>query len=210
MSQDSRPGHAGYMSRPSLAELARVYAKIGLLGFGGGYAVLAFIHDEVVDRRRWLNAQQFDHLVEMSSFAPGATTVNVMAAIAYRLHGWRGLVLGTLAVLWPSFLLVAALARVTTVLHVAWVEGALRGVEVAVIGLLADVVFTLSREIPRVPVTIAMAVGAGILVLAGLNPALVLLFVALAGLLDYLIRRKPLPEGMGGGGIGRQASADRP
>jgi chromate transporter len=187
-------GHMGYLTRPPLSELAKVYVKIGILGFGGGYAVLAFIRDEVVERHQWLDATQFDHVVEMASFAPGATTVNVMAAIAYRLNGWRGLVLGTVAVLWPSFLLVAALARLTAVLHVGWVEGALRGVEVAVIGLLADVVLTLSREIPRVPVTIAMGVGAAILVLMGLNPALTLFFVATAGLIDYLVRRKPYPE----------------
>ncbi len=174
--------------------MVQVYGKIGILGFGGGYAVLAFIRSETVEERRWLTPEQFDHILEMTSFAPGATTVNVMAAIAYRLRGWPGLLAGTVAVLWPSFLMILALARLTEALHDPWVLGALKGVEVAVVGLLIDVVVTLAKEVPRAAITVALGVLAGVLVLLGINPALTLLLVAAIGLADYLIRRRPLPE----------------
>jgi chromate transporter len=183
--------HAG---RPTLAELVKVYGKIGILGFGGGYAVLAFIRTETVERQRWITAAQFDHIVEMMSFAPGATTINVMAAIAYRLNGWAGLVAGTVAVLWPSFVLILLMARLTAVLHSPWLAGALKGVEVAVVALLIDVVITLGKEVPRALLTVCLGVLAAVLVLVGVNPALTLLLVATLGLIDYLIRRRPLPD----------------
>ncbi|MCY0881760.1 MAG: chromate transporter, partial [Firmicutes bacterium] len=92
-------------SPPSLTALMSVYMKIGILGFGGGYAVLSFIRTEIVTEHAWLSGSQFDHVVEMTAFAPGPTTSNVLASIAYRLHGWRGLIFGITAALWPSFLL---------------------------------------------------------------------------------------------------------
>ncbi len=114
---------------PSLLALIGVYTKIGILGFGGGYAVLAFIRSEVVDKHGWQSAEQFDHVVEMTAFAPGPTTSNVLAAIAFRLHGWKGMVLGSIAALWPSFVLIMILAAVTRVLHNPWLSGALHGIE---------------------------------------------------------------------------------
>lgn len=182
------------LSHPTLGELVKVYGKIGILGFGGGYAVLAFIRSETVERQKWITEAQFDHVVEMMSFAPGATTINVMAAIAYRLQGWPGLLTGTVAVLWPSFVLILALAQVTAVLHNPWVAGSLKGVEVAVVGLLIDVVVTLAKEVPRAAITVALAVLAGALVFLGINPALTLLLVAAIGLMDFLIRHRPLPD----------------
>lgn len=171
-----------------------MYGKIGILGFGGGYAVLAFIRTETVERQRWITAAQFDRMVEMMSFAPGATTINVMAAIAYRLNGWRGLLAGTAAVLWPSFVLILLMARLTAVLHSPWLAGALKGVEVAVVGLLIDVVIMLGKEVPVALLTVCLALLAAVLVLVGVNPALTLLMVAALGLVDYLIRRRPLPD----------------
>jgi chromate transporter len=170
---------------PSFKKLIQVYSKIGLLGFGGGFAVLAFIRSEVVDRQQWLTASQFDQMVEMSAFAPGPTTTNVLAAIAYRLLGWRGLVLGTIAVLWPSFLLILGLAKVTAVLHDPWITGALRGMEIAVVGLLVDVVWTLWRDVPHRIITASVATATGVFTWAGINPVLIVLAAAAFALMTF-------------------------
>ena len=178
--------------KPSLKTLLQVYGKIGILGFGGGFAVLSFIRSEVVTRHHWLTEEQFDHVVEMTSFAPGPTTTNVMAAIAYRLLGWQGLVLGTVAVLWPSFLLILALSKLTRLLHSVWMVGVLRGIELAVIGLLVDVVFTLWHDVPKSWLTGGLALVAVAASLLDINPALIILLVAAVGVLDFLVRKKPL------------------
>jgi chromate transporter len=185
--------HAAGDKRPSLGDLGLVYTKIGMVGFGGGYAVLSLIRSEVVERRGWLRPESFDHLLEMTAFAPGATTVNVLTAIAYRLVGLPGVLLGTLALLWPSFVLMLALAASTALLHTAWLVGALRGVEVAVIGLLATVVVTLGGDLPRAIPLYVLALLAFLLTLFGFSPLLAVLLSAALGAVDFLLRRTPLP-----------------
>lgn len=206
------PGPAPAPGRkPDLRELVTVYGKIGILGFGGGYAVLAFIRAEVVTSRAWMTDEQFDHIVEMTAFAPGATTINVMAAIAYRLLGPAGVAVGALAVLWPSFLVILALAAATAVMRQPWLVGALRGVEVAVVGLLATVVATLGKDLPRHMLLYAIAAGAFVLTLAGLDPVWTVLLAAAAGALDFLVRRRPFPNpGAGRSSPGDTTSAPKP
>lgn len=176
----------------SLLALLGVYTKIGILGFGGGYAVLAFIRSEVVDKQGWQTAEQFDHVVEMTAFAPGPTTSNVLAAIAFRLHGWKGLVLGSIAALWPSVVLIMILAAVTQVLHNPWLSGALHGIEVAVVGLLVGVTWTLWKDVPKAVITAALAVLAMGLTLLGISPVITIVVAAALGLADFLVRRRPL------------------
>ncbi|MCY0863624.1 MAG: chromate transporter [Sulfobacillus sp.] len=183
----------GVTSSPvSLGRLLAVYTKIGLLGFGGGYAVLSFIRSELVDQHHWIPAEQFDHVVEMASFAPGATTINVLAALAYRIHGFIGMVAGTIAVLWPSFLLVVGLARLTAALQNPVLLGVLHGMEIAVIGLLLNVVVTLGRDVPRTfGMLIPFTAGWG-LTLVGWNPAAIILVIAAGGILTtYVQTRRP-------------------
>ncbi len=182
----------GTAASATMRKLVLTYTKIGILGFGGGYAVLSFIRQEVVEHHGWQSAEQFDHVVEMSAFAPGPTTTNVLAVIAYRLRGWKGLVAGAMAVLWPSFILILILAKVTQVLHNPWLSGALHGIELAVVGLLADVVWTLWKDVPKAAVTVFAAAMAFVLTILGISPVLIILGAAAVGLGEFLVRRQPL------------------
>ena len=88
-------------------ELLSVYLKIGLFGFGGGYAMLSLIQFEVVDKHHWLTLQQFTDLVAISQVTPGPIGINSATYIGYTVTGnvW-GAILATFAVCLPSFLLV--------------------------------------------------------------------------------------------------------
>lgn len=164
-----------------LLPLMMAYSKIGLLGFGGGYAVLTFIRQELVERRAWLSRRQFDEVVEMAALAPGAVTTNVLSAIAFRRAGAAGLLVGLLAALWPSFLLILLLAQLGTLAHSRWVEGAYRGVEVAVVGLLADIAVSLWHDLPRHRYLRVLPLAATAAALLGANPAVTVLLAALSG-----------------------------
>lgn len=193
MADTSYPRLPPSSSTPGLIALMAAYSKIGLLGFGGGFAVLAFIRQELVARRGWLTAEAFDQVVEMSALAPGATTTNVLAAIAFRLQGSRGLAVGTAAVLWPSFLLILLLAKLTQVLANPWIAGAMRGIEVAVVGLLADVVATLWTDLPKSRLTRWIPLVAAGLTLGGINPALVVLGAGLVGWGSHALATRSAP-----------------
>lgn len=88
-------------------ELLSVYLKIGLFGFGGGYAMLSLIQFEVVDKHHWLTLQQFTDIVAISQVTPGPIGINSATYIGYTVTGnvW-GAILATFAVCLPSFLLI--------------------------------------------------------------------------------------------------------
>ena len=88
-------------------QLIYVYLKIGLFGFGGGYAMLSLIQFEIVDRHHWLTLQQFTDIVAISQMTPGPIGINSATYIGYSVTGsvW-GAVVATVAVCLPSFLMV--------------------------------------------------------------------------------------------------------
>lgn len=88
-------------------QLIYVYLKIGIFGFGGGYAMLSLIQYEVVDHYQWLTSQQFTDIVAISQMTPGPIGINSATYIGYTVTGsiW-GAVAATVAVCLPSFLLV--------------------------------------------------------------------------------------------------------
>ena len=83
------------------------YLKIGIFGFGGGYAMLSLIQYEVVDKHQWLSLQEFTDVVAISQMTPGPIGINSATYIGYTVTGnvW-GSIIATIAVCLPSFLLV--------------------------------------------------------------------------------------------------------
>lgn len=88
-------------------QLICVYLKIGVFGFGGGYAMLSLIQFEIVERYHWLTLQQFTDVVAISQMTPGPIGINSATYIGYTVTGniW-GAVIATAAVCLPSFLMV--------------------------------------------------------------------------------------------------------
>ena len=88
-------------------QLICVYLKIGVFGFGGGYAMLSLIQFEIVERYHWLTLQQFTDVVAISQMTPVPIGINSATYIGYTVTGniW-GAVIATVAVCLPSFLMV--------------------------------------------------------------------------------------------------------
>ena len=88
-------------------QLICVYLKIGVFGFGGGYAMLSLIQFEIVERYHWLTLQQFTDVVAISQMTPGPIGINSATYIGYTVTGniW-GAVIATVAVCLSSFLMV--------------------------------------------------------------------------------------------------------
>jgi chromate transporter len=96
--------------RPSLTQLASVFLKLSLLGFGGPNAHLALMLEEVVERRRWLTREHFLELMAVTNLLPGPNSSEVAIHIGYATRGWRGaLVTGGIFLL-PTFVMVTGVA----------------------------------------------------------------------------------------------------
>ena len=108
-------------------QLFYTFFKIGLFGFGGGYAMLSMIQGEVVTRHDWLSPQEFTDIVAISQMTPGPIGINSATYVGYDAIvnagygvGWGifGSVLATLAVVLPSFLLMLTISAALVLMNV--------------------------------------------------------------------------------------------
>lgn len=123
------------------------YLKIGLFGFGGGYAMLSLIQNEVVARHGWLTNAQFADIVAISQMTPGPIAINSATYVGYSVCaeaggmwlGFAGAAVATLAVCLPSLVLMLLITRFfLRVRENVLVAGAMQGMRPVVIGLIAS------------------------------------------------------------------------
>src|SRR5437879_12283211 len=93
-----------------LTELAALFARLGMLGFGGPAAHIAMMRDEVVRRRRWMTDQMFLDLVGATNLIPGPNSTEMAIHIGYARAGWRGLLVAGGCFIVPAMVIVIAFA----------------------------------------------------------------------------------------------------
>mgnify|MGYP001309159009 CR=1 FL=1 len=126
----SRPAH------PSFWEALRYWLRLGFISFGGPAGQIAVMHQELVEKRRWISEQRFLHALNYCMVLPGPEAQQLAIYIGWLLHRtWGGIVAGTLFVL-PSLLILAALSYV----YMAWgdvtfVQGIFAGIKPAVVAI---------------------------------------------------------------------------
>lgn len=94
----------------ALREVAAVFLKLGVIGFGGPAAHIAMMRDEVVRRRRWIDDARFLDLVGMTNLIPGPNSTEMAIHLGYVRAGWPGLALGGVCFIVPAMTLVLVLA----------------------------------------------------------------------------------------------------
>ena len=160
--------------------------RLGSLAFGGLGPTLVLLQRDLVDRRGWLAPSDLTEALAFTRPLPGSTVVQIVTFLGWRLARWPGAIVATIGFLLPSLaIMTIAAAAVTALPDAPWVAGALTGLQVAVVGLLADAMWRLARGEARSPVlTIVLLAG----FLAGLyvNAALV---VAVAGMIGVIVDR---------------------
>ena len=128
-------------------QLFYTFFKIGLFGFGGGYAMLSMIQGEVVTRYGWISSSEFTDIVALSQMTPGPIGINSATYVGYSSIvgagyspgiGVIGSIIATFAVCLPSFILMLLISKyfLKYQKHPA-VEAVFRGLRPAVVGLLA-------------------------------------------------------------------------
>ena len=92
-------------------QLFWTYLKIGIFGFGGGYAMLSMIQFEVVDNHSWMTIEEFADIVALSQMTPGPVSINIATFIGYTVGGFWGSMVATAAIVMPSLLLLVFVLR---------------------------------------------------------------------------------------------------
>jgi chromate transporter len=171
----------------SLATVFWTFLKLGSVVFGSGYVLLAFLHDDLVEGLRVISDQQLVDAVAIGQITPGPVFTTA-TFIGYLLAGLPGAALATIGIFGPSFVLVAAVnPLVARLRRSSWAGSLLDGVNIAAVGLMAAVTLALGRAALVDPVTVALAVGALVVLLRWkLNSAWLIAVGAAVGLVQLL------------------------
>ncbi len=169
-----------------VGEVARVFLKLGTIGFGGPAAHVAMMRQEVVVRREWVSEQEFLDALGATSVIPGPGSTQMAIYLSRRRAGWPGLVIGGACFILPAMAIVLALAWAYVEYGTTTIgRGLLYGITPVVIGIVAAAVLGLGRIAIK---TVRLA-GLSALVVAGyFLDVNVLLLLLGAGAIETLVR----------------------
>src|SRR5580700_10459136 len=141
------------LQRPAFREALRFWFKLGWISFGGTAAHIAIMHDELVQKKRWISNGRFLHALSHCMILPGPEAQQLAIYIGWKLHGKRGgVVAGTLFVLPSMFVLLGLSLIYVKCGNVPWVVAMFNGLKPAVIALVVTALYRVGRRALRGPV----------------------------------------------------------
>ena len=152
---------------PSFWEAFRYWLKLGFISFGGPAGQIAMMHQDLVEKRRWISEQRFLHALNYCMLLPGPEAQQLAIYIGWLLHRtWGGIVAGTLFVL-PSLLILAGLTWVYLAFgDVTFVQGVFNGIKPAVVAIVVFAAWRIGMRALKNGVLWAMAAVAFIAIFA--------------------------------------------
>ncbi len=130
-----------------LLDLFLTFAKVGVMTFGGGYAMLPILQREVVDNKHWATEEELVDYFAIGQCTPGVIAVNTATFIGQKNKGILGGIVATLGVVFPSLIIISLLAGVIEAFsHLEWVQHAFGGVRVCVCVLIINAVVKLFKK----------------------------------------------------------------
>lgn len=175
----------GVSDLKELWELFWTFAKMGVMTFGGGMAMLPVLQREVVENKRWATEEELTDYFAIGQCTPGIIAVNTATFIGQKYKGAVGGIMATLGVVFPSVVIISILAGlITNFSHLAWVKNAFAGIQVCVCVL----IFNAVRKLLKKSVVDKRTAVIFVLVLAGgvflsVSPVWFVITAALAGVI---------------------------
>lgn len=177
------------------------FFQVGLFSFGGGYAALPLIEEQVIHQNNWLSSTEFIDIVTISQMTPGPIAINTSSFVGTKVAGIPGSVIATLGCITPSCIIVILLARVYYKYKgIPLMQGILQGLRPAVVALIASagltIFLTAMFGTDSFPIAfgdlnwisvVLFAIGLALLSKTKLGPIHVMTFSGLAGILIYYV-----------------------
>ena len=181
----------------SLGTLFFTFFKIGLFTFGGGYAMIALLEEEFIQRRKWLDKDEFLDMAAIAESTPGPVAINSATYLGYKLAGVPGAATATVAVCLPSFLIIYAISLFfEQFTQLTVIANAFKGIQVCVIYLIFSAGVRMLKALDKSPFATGV-LAAVMLVMVGLSLAgvsvssiLLILLSGAAGVAAWLIGRR--------------------
>lgn len=181
----------------SLGTLFFTFFKIGLFTFGGGYAMIALLEEEFIQRRKWLDKDEFLNMTAIAESTPGPVAINSATYLGYKLAKVPGAATATVAVCLPSFLIIYAISLFfEQFTQLTVIANAFKGIQVCVIYLIFSAGVRMLKALDKSPFATGV-LAAVMLVMVGLSLAgvsvssiLLILLSGAAGVAAWLIGRR--------------------
>lgn len=164
-------------------ELFVTFSKIGGFTLGGGYAMVPLMEKEVVERKSWLNKEEFMDILAVAQATPGLFAMNMASHIGYKLRGTLGGIVSSLSVALPSIVAILLIAMFFQAFRDnIYVEKIFRGIRPAVVALIAAPCFSMARTSKLTLRNIWIPIVSALLICAfGVSPVLLILAAGIGG-----------------------------
>jgi chromate transporter len=174
-----------------LKEVAKVFLKLGLIGFGGPAVHIAMMEEEIVRKRQWMTHQHFLDLIGATNLIPGPNSTEMAIHCGQERAGWKGLLVAGACFILPAVIITGLLAwayeQYGTLPQVA---PFIYGIKPAIIGVIISLMITLGKKALKTVELGFIGLVCALLALYGVNEIYVLFGAGLMGILVYLIKNK--------------------
>lgn len=167
-----------------LIEIALSFAKTGVVAYGGGPSMVPILKAEVIDRKKWIDTDDFMDALAISNALPGPLVTKIAAIIGWQGAGIGGLLAALLGMVLPSAIAMLLLAGfVEQVSSEPMVASALRGLRPVVVAMLAYAAYDMAPSALKEQRTIALAlISLTLMIYTGIHPALIIVMGAAIGI----------------------------
>jgi chromate transporter len=168
-----------------LTQVAKLFLKLGITGFGGPVAHIAMIEDEVVKRRQWLTQEHFLDLLGVTNLIPGPNSTEMAIHIGYIYAGWLGLIVAGVCFIFPAVLITGLFAY----LYVNYgtlpqVLPLLYGIKPVVLAIIINAIWGLGKKAVKTRKLLVIAIAVGLITwFAKVNEVMALLLGGILGMI---------------------------
>ena len=168
-----------------LWQLFLAFARVGVMTFGGGYAMIPILEREIVDRRGWASSEELMDYYAVGQCTPGVIAVNTATFIGYKVAGTPGGIVATLGVVFPSLVIITVIAGVLThFADIPAVKSAFAAIRVCVCVLIFNAVLKLWKGAVKDKAALALFLLVfGLSIFLDISPVFYVIFCATAGIL---------------------------
>jgi len=177
-------------NKSRLQELARLFLKLGVLGFGGPAVHIAMMEEEVVRKRQWITSEHFLDLIGATNLIPGPNSTEMTMHIGHERAGWKGLIVAGLCFIMPAVIITALFAwPYEKYGKLPQAEPFIYGIKPAIIAVIVSLMISLGRKAMKSAELAVIGLIAAVLTLYGVNEVYILFGGGLTGVLIRSARK---------------------
>jgi len=121
------------MKKKTIVDLLLTFMKVGLFTFGGGYAMIALIDSECVEKKKWISSDELLDVTAIAESTPGPIAINCATYVGYKQAGFLGSLIATFGIVFPSFVIMYIISMfLNQIMEISVIANAFKGIKVAV------------------------------------------------------------------------------